>query len=168
MQVILKQDVPNLGYADEIVTVKNGYALNYLIPQGMAIMATPSNRKVLQENLKQRAFKLDKIRNNALEAAQKLQGLHVRIGAKASSSGKIYGSVNSIQSADALFTQHHIEVDRKRILIDGDSVKELGTYTAKINLHKEVKAEIQFEVFSEKMKRIHYTLTISKVRGSFF
>ena len=149
MEIILIQDVPKLGYADEIVTVKNGYALNYLIPQGMAIMATPTNRKILAENLKQRAFKQDKIKNIALEMAGKLQGLSVRIGAKASSSGKIFGSVNAIQIADAIKAQHQIEVDRKRILIDGDSVKELGTYTAKVSLHKEVQAEIQFEVFAE-------------------
>lgn len=149
MEVILLQDVPKLGYADEIVNVKNGYALNYLIPQGLAIMATPSNRKVLAENLRQRAFKLEKIKNQALEMAQKLEGLKVRIGAKASSTGKIFGSVNAIQIAEAIKDQHGIEVDRKRIVVDGDHVKELGTYTAIINLHKEVKAKIEFEVFAE-------------------
>lgn len=149
MEVILLQDVPKLGYADEIVNVKNGYALNYLIPQGLAIMATPSNRKVLAENLRQRAFKLEKIKNQALEMAQKLEGLKVRIGAKASSTGKVFGSVNAIQIAEAIKDQHGIEVDRKRIVVDGDHVKELGTYTATINLHKEVKAKIEFEVFAE-------------------
>lgn len=149
MEVILLQDVPKLGYADEIVNVKNGYALNYLIPQGLAIMATPSNRKVLAENLRQRAFKMEKIKNQALEMAQKLEGLKVRIGAKASSTGKIFGSVNAIQIAEAIKDQHGIEVDRKRIVVDGDHVKELGTYTATINLHKEVKAKIEFEVFAE-------------------
>jgi len=149
MEVILLQDVPKLGYADEIVNVKNGYALNYLIPQGLAIMATPSNRKILAENLRQRAFKLEKIKNQALEMAQKLDGLKVRIGAKASSSGKIFGSVNAIQIAEAIKEQHGLEVDRKRIMVDGENVKELGTYTATINLHKEVKAKIEFEVFAE-------------------
>ncbi|NLH52239.1 MAG: 50S ribosomal protein L9 [Bacteroidales bacterium] len=149
MEVILLQDVPKLGYADEIVNVKNGYALNYLIPQGLAIMATPSNRKVLAENLRQRAFKLEKIKNQALEMAQKLEGLKVRIGAKASSTGKIFGSVNAIQIAEAIKEQHGLEVDRKRIVVDGENVKELGTYTATINLHKEVKAKIEFEVFAE-------------------
>lgn len=149
MEVILLQDVPKLGYADEIVTVKNGYALNYLIPQGLAIMATPSNRKILAENLRQRAFKLEKIKNQALEMAQKLDGLKVRIGAKASSSGKIFGSVNAIQIAEAIKEQHGLEVDRKRIMVEGETVKELGTYTATINLHKEVKAKIEFEVFAE-------------------
>ncbi|MDK2910572.1 MAG: large subunit ribosomal protein [Bacteroidales bacterium] len=149
MEVILLQDVPKLGYADEIVNVKNGYALNYLIPQGLAIMATPSNRKVLAENLRQRAFKLEKIKNQALEMAQKLEGLKVRIGAKASSTGKIFGSVNAIQIAEAIKDQHGLEVDRKRIVVDGENVKELGTYTATINLHKEVKAKIEFEVFAE-------------------
>lgn len=149
MEVILLQDVPKLGYADEIVNVKNGYALNYLIPQGLAIMATPSNRKVLAENLRQRAFKLEKIKNQALEMAQKLEGLKIRIGAKASSTGKIFGSVNAIQIAEAIKDQHGIEVDRKRIVVDGEHVKELGTYTATINLHKEVKVKIEFEVFAE-------------------
>ncbi|MEW6136387.1 MAG: 50S ribosomal protein L9 [Bacteroidota bacterium] len=149
MEVILLQDVPKLGYADEIVNVKNGYALNYLIPQGLAIMATPSNRKVLAENLRQRAFKLEKIKNQALEMAQKLEGLKVRIGAKASSTGKVFGSVNAIQIAEAIKEQHGLEVDRKRIVVDGENVKELGTYTATINLHKEVKAKIEFEVFAE-------------------
>ncbi len=149
MEVILLQDVPKLGYADEIVNVKNGYALNYLIPKGLAIMATPSNRKVLAENLKQRAFKLEKIKNQALELAQKLEGLKVRIGAKASSTGKIYGSVNAVQIAQAIKEQHGLEVDRKRIMVDGENVKELGTYTATINLHKEVKAKVEFEVYAE-------------------
>ena len=149
MEVILIQDVPKLGYTDEIVNVKNGYALNYLIPKGYAIMANPSNRKVLAENLKQKAFKQEKVQNEALELAKKLDGLLIRVGAKASSSGKIYGSVNALQIAEVLKNQHHIEVDGKRILIDGDSIKELGTYTATINLHKDVKATIQFEVFAE-------------------
>ena len=149
MEVILIQDVPKLGYTDEIVNVKNGYALNYLIPKGYAIMANPSNRKVLAENLKQKAFKQEKVQNEALELAKKLDGLLIRVGAKASSRGKIYGSVNALQIAEVLKNQHHIEVDRKRILIDGDSIKELGTYTATINLHKDVKATIQFEVFAE-------------------
>ncbi|HAW59410.1 MAG TPA: 50S ribosomal protein L9 [Bacteroidales bacterium] len=149
MEVILIQDVPKLGYTDEIVNVKNGYALNYLIPKGYAIMATPSNRKVLAENLKQKAFKQERVKNEALELAKKLDGLLIRVGAKASSSGKIYGSVNALQIAEVLKNQHSIEVDRKRIFIDGDSIKELGTYTATINLQKEVKATIQFEVFAE-------------------
>ncbi|GAB6278847.1 MAG: 50S ribosomal protein L9 [Bacteroidetes bacterium 38_7] len=149
MEVILIQDVPKLGYTDEIVNVKNGYALNYLIPKGYAIMATPSNRKVLAENLKQKAFKQERVKNEALELAKKLDGLLIRVGAKASSSGKIYGSVNALQIAEVLKNQHSIEVDRKRIFIDGDSIKELGTYTATINLQKDVKATIQFEVFAE-------------------
>ena len=149
MEVILIQDVPKLGYTDEIVNVKNGYALNYLIPKGYAIVATPSNRKVLAENLKQKAFKQERVKNEALELAKKLDGLLIRVGAKASSSGKIYGSVNALQIAEVLKNQHSIEVDRKRIFIDGDSIKELGTYTATINLQKDVKATIQFEVFAE-------------------
>lgn len=149
MEVILLQDVQKLGYKDDVLKVKDGYANNYLIPQGYAIMATKTNLKIHAENMRQRAFKEDKIRNEASAIAQKLEGLSVRIGAKVGNTGKIFGSVNAIQIADALKEQHDIEIDRKRIVVDGDSVKEVGTYKAKINLHKEVKGEISFEVFAE-------------------
>ncbi len=149
MEVILLQDVQKLGYKDDVLKVKDGYANNYLIPQGYAIMATKTNLKIHAENMRQRAFKEDKIRNEASAIAQKLEGLSVRIGAKVGNTGKIFGSVNAIQIADALKEQHNIEIDRKRIVVDGDSVKEVGTYKAKINLHKEVKGEISFEVFAE-------------------
>ncbi len=149
MEVILKQDVANLGYKDDQVKVKNGYARNYLIPEGFAIMANETNKKIHAENLKQRAFKLEKIKNEAETMAKALENVVVKIGAKAGTSGKIYGSVNSIQIAEALKEQYNYEIDRKKITIDGESVKELGTYKAKINLHKEIKAEISFEVFGE-------------------
>jgi large subunit ribosomal protein L9 len=149
MEVILKQDVAHLGFANDIVTVKNGYANNYLIPEGLAIMANQTNRKILAENLRQRAFKEDKIRMEAEALAAKLEGIVLKIGAKASATGKIFGSVNSIQIAEAIKTQKDLDIDRRKIVVDGENVKELGTYKAKINLHKEVKIVIDFEVVAE-------------------
>lgn len=149
MEVILKQDIPSIGYIDEVVNVKPGYARNYLIPNGMATLATPSSKKVLAEKQKQQAFKADKIKKEAKDFAGKLENLSIRIGAKAAESGKIYGSVNTIQIAQAIKDQYGIDVDRKRIIMDQDHVKELGTYKAKVNLHKEVSVEISFEVFAE-------------------
>lgn len=149
MEIILMQDVAHLGYKDDIVTVKNGYANNYLIPQGMAVLATAGNKKVLAETLKQRAFKAEKIKQEAEAMASKLNGLTVRVAAKAGANGKIFGSVNAIQVADALKEQHNIDVDRKKIMIVGDNIKEIGAHTAKINLHREVKAEITLDVYAE-------------------
>ena len=149
MDVILKQDIQNLGYANDIVTVKNGYARNYLIPQGLAIVADKTSRKVHAENLKQKAYKESKLRNEAEALATKLEKVSLTIGAKAATTGKIFGSVNAIQIADALKEQFNYEVDRKRIKLDGDSIKELGSYEAVVNLHKEVKATVKFEVVAE-------------------
>ena len=139
----------NLGYKDDIVTVKDGYGNNFLIPQGYAMAATSSNKKIIAENLKQRAFKEEKIRTDAetiLASYSKIEGL--TIGAKAGENGKIFGSVNAIQIADAIKTQFEIEVDRKRIELS-DTVKNLGTYKAVISVYKELKAEITFEVVAE-------------------
>lgn len=147
--MILKQDVPNLGYAHEIITVKAGYARNYLIPKGLAIAATPSNRKVHTENMKQKAFKEQKIVKESEVLAKALQGVTVRIGAKAAETGKIYGSVNNIQISEALKSQFSYDIDRKKIVIDGESIKELGTYSADVLLYKGIKATIHFEVFAE-------------------
>jgi large subunit ribosomal protein L9 len=149
MDIILKKDVTNLGYANDVVTVKSGYARNYLIPQGFAIVANDKNKKILAENLKQKAFKEEKVRNEASDKAKLLNGLELKIGAKAASSGKIFGSVNDIQIADAIKDQHNYEVDRKTIKISGDAVKEVGTYKATITLYKDIKAEISFEVIAE-------------------
>ena len=149
MEVILKQDVLNLGYTNEKVNVKAGYARNYLIPQGIAILATESNKKVLAETLKQKAHKEAKIKNAAEDVSKSLKDLVVKIGAKAAESGKIFGSVNAIQIAQALKEQHNIEIDRKKIHVDHEHIKELGTYKAKIHLHKEVQVEITFKVFAE-------------------
>jgi len=148
MEVILKQDITNLGHKNDIVTVKNGYGRNYLIPNGMAVQATESAKKMHTENLKQRAHKEEKIKNEALEAAKKLEKVTLTIGAKASSTGKIFGSVNSIQIAEALKEKGY-EVDRKNINIPEDQIKEVGKYNAKIKLHKEVSVEIEFEVIAE-------------------
>ncbi|WP_262246342.1 50S ribosomal protein L9 [Parapedobacter soli] len=147
MEVILKQDIKKLGEKDDIVTVKPGYGRNYLIPQGYAELATPSAKKVLAENIRQAQFKQEKIKNDAVELASKLEGLKLTIGAKAGESGKIFGSVNSIQIADALKKQG-FEVDRRRITFEEDP-KLLGEYVANLNLHKEVKVQVPFEVVAE-------------------
>ena len=147
MQVILKEDVVNLGYKDDIVTVKDGYGRNFLIPMGKAVIASESAKKVLAENLKQRAHKLTKIKADAEELAAKLQGVSLTIGAKTSSTGTIFGSVTNIQVAEAL-AKAGFEIDRKIISIK-ESVKEVGQYKATLKLHKEVSVEIPFEVVSE-------------------
>ena len=147
MKVILKEDILNLGYKDDVVTVKSGYGRNYLIPQGKAVIATSSALKMLAEIIKQRAHKLGKIKNDAKELAAKLEGVSLTIGAKTSSTGKIFGSVNNIQIAEALEKAGY-EVDRKVIFIK-ESVKEVGAYKAILKLHKEVSVEIPFEVVAE-------------------
>ncbi|MBO5225457.1 MAG: 50S ribosomal protein L9 [Parabacteroides sp.] len=147
MQVILKEDVINLGYKDDIVTVKDGYGRNFLIPQGKAVIASESAKKVLAENLKQRAHKLAKIKEDAQALAAQLEGVSLTIGAKTSSTGTIFGSVTNIQVAESL-AKAGFEVDRKIIYIK-DSVKEVGNYKAIVKLHKEVSVEIPFEVVSE-------------------
>jgi len=149
MEVILKQDVPNVGYANDKINVKPGYARNYLIPQGLAILATETNKKILAENLKQRAFKAEKIKMSAEDLAKSLKNITVKIGAKAAESGRIFGSVNAIQIAQALKDQFNFEVDRKKIHVDQEHIKELGNYKAMINLHKEIQIEINFEVIAE-------------------
>ncbi|MGM9818999.1 MAG: 50S ribosomal protein L9 [Paludibacteraceae bacterium] len=147
MQVILKEDIHNLGYKDDIVTVKDGFGRNYLIPQGKAVIASESAKKVLAENLKQRAHKLAKIKAEAEELAAKIEGLVLTIGAKTSSTGTIFGSVNSIQVAEELAKQG-FSIDRKIIVIK-DAIKEVGTYKAVVKLHKEVSATVTLEVVSE-------------------
>ena len=147
MEVILKEDVQNFGFKDEIVVVKDGYGRNYLIPQKKAILATPSAKKVLAENLKQRAHKLAKIKAEAEELAAKLNELTVTIAAKASESGKIFGSITSIQVAEAI-EKAGLTVDRKAISVK-NAVKELGSFKAQVKLHKEVSAEVTVEVVAE-------------------
>lgn len=147
MQVILKEDVINLGYKDDIVTVKDGYGRNFLIPTGKAVIASESAKKVLAENMKQRAHKLAKIKEDAQALAAKMEGVSLTIGAKTSSTGTIFGSVTNIQVAEAL-AKAGFDVDRKIIYIK-EAVKEVGNYKATLKLHKEVAIEIPFEVVSE-------------------
>jgi large subunit ribosomal protein L9 len=148
MEIILLQDVARLGSKDDIVTIKDGYGRNFLIPQKLAVIATDSAKKVLAENIKQRAHKEAKLKDAALGIAEKLKALQLVIGAKTSSTGKIFGSVNTIMLAEAINAKG-FEIDRKQILISDDSIKEVGNFTAKIKLHKEVIIELGFEVVSE-------------------
>ncbi len=149
MEIILKQDVQNLGYTDDLVKVKDGYARNYLIPKGFAVLATPANKKMLAETLKQRAFKTEKIRKEAEFMAGKIDGLNLRIETKASEKGTIFGSVNTIAVANALKEQHNIEIDRKKVILKDEHIKELGNYTAQIQLHKEFRVTVNLEVVAE-------------------
>ena len=146
MEIILLTDIANLGHKDDIVDVKQGYGRNYLIPQGYAILATPSARKVVAENLRQRAHKEAKLKAEAEEIAAQLAEVKLTIGAKTSSTGKIFGSVNSIMISESLKEKGY-DIDRKKIMLK--DVKEIGTYTALIKLHREVKVDVEFEVVSE-------------------
>jgi len=148
MEIILLQDVARLGSKDDVVTIKDGYGRNFLIPQKMAVIATSSAKKVLAENIKQRAHKEAKLKDVALGVAEKLKAVQLVVGAKTSTTGKIFGSVNTIMLAEAINAKG-FEIDRKQILISDDSIKEVGNYTAKIKLHKEVIVELGFEVVSE-------------------
>lgn len=148
MKVILLQDVANLGNKDESVVVKDGYGRNYLIPQKLAILSTPSAAKILAENQKQRAHKEAKLKDQALKMADKLKLISITIGAKTSTTGKIFGSVNNIQVAEAL-KDKGFEVDRKQITIKEDSIKEIGTHMAKIKFHRDVVVDFEFEVIAE-------------------
>lgn len=147
MELILKEDVINLGYKNDIVTVKAGYGRNYLIPTGKAVIASPSAKKMLAEELKQRAHKLEKIKNDALALAARLEGVALEIATKVSANGTIYGSVSNMQIAEALAAKG-FEIDRKIIVLNA-SVKEVGNYTATVRLHKEVSVEIPFTVVAE-------------------
>jgi large subunit ribosomal protein L9 len=148
MEIILKQDIQKLGQRDEIVTVKDGYARNFLIPEGMAVQATASAKKMHQEILKQRAHKEDQLRDSALKMAENMKDVSLTIGAKTSTKGKIFGSVNTIQIAEAL-AEKGFEVDRRNITIKEDLIKEVGNYTASVRLHKDVKVEVPFEIIAE-------------------
>ncbi len=147
MEIILKEDVINVGYKGDIVKVKDGYGRNFLIPTKKAVLATDSAKKMLAEDLKQRAHKLERIKNEALELAEKLKDLTLTVGAKTSSTGKIFGAVGPIQIADA-FEKAGFVVDRKVIVLK-EPVKEIGSYKATLKLHKEVSLEVAFEVVAE-------------------
>ena len=148
MEIILLQDVHKLGQKDDLVHVKDGYGRNYLIPRGYAIAATSSAKKMHAENQKQRAHKEEKIRAEAQDLAAKMAGLSITVGAKTSTSGKIFGSVNTIQIAEAL-KEKGFEIDRKSISLPEDQIKEIGKYKAVIRLHREVKVEVDFEIVGE-------------------
>lgn len=146
MELILKEDVINLGYKDDIVKVKDGYGRNYLIPTGKAIIASESAKKVLAENLKQRAHKLAKIKADAEALAAKFEGVALTIATKVSATGAVYGSVGAIQIAEEL-AKLGLEIDRKIIFVA--AVKEIGSYEATVKLHKEVAVKVPFTVVAE-------------------
>lgn len=148
MKVILKKDVEKLGEANELVNVKDGYGRNYLIPQGLAVVATASAQKVMNETIKQRAHKEAKLKDEAEKLAKKIENATIEVGAKAGENGKIFGSVNTIQLADSL-KQLGVEVDRKNITIKDEPIKSLGRYQADVKLHKEVTQTIEFMVVEE-------------------
>jgi large subunit ribosomal protein L9 len=148
MEVILKHDVEHLGYTNDVVKVRDGYARNYLIPRGLAIIATDSARKQLNETLRQRSHKEAKIKAEAENAANTLAGKTITIGAKVGESGKIFGSVNTIMLADAIRALG-VEVDRKNIRLKGDAIKSLGKYEAEVVFHREVVRTFPFEVVAE-------------------
>ncbi len=148
MEIILKQDIEKLGHVDDIVNVKPGYARNYLIPKGYAILATKTAKKIHEENLKQRSHKEAKLREDAEAIAAKMEGLKIRVPAKTSSTGKIFGSVNTIMIASVL-EKEGFDIDRKNIVIKGAGVKEIGNYVASVKIYKNIKVDIDFEVYSE-------------------
>ena len=148
MELILKQDVENLGFKDDVVTVKNGYGRNFLIPTGHAVLATSSAKKVLAENLKQRAFKEKKEIEDATAIAEAIKGLEIKIASKTGQGDKLFGSVNNINLAEALAKEGH-EIDKKFISVTGGNVKRLGKYDASVRLHRSVSADIQFEVVAQ-------------------
>ncbi len=148
MELILKKDVEGLGFKDDIVTVKNGYGRNYLIPLGVAKLATPSAKKVLAENIRQRAFKEKKLIEDANTTAEALKALEIKIPAKVGSGEKLFGSVNNINLAEAL-EKEGFEIDKKYISVVGGNVKRIGRYNAVIRLHREVTADVEFEVIPQ-------------------
>lgn len=148
MEVILKQDIKNLGYKDDVVKVRDGYGRNFLIPKGYAIVANETNKKVLAETTKQRSHREEKIRTSAESTANALKDVVVKVGAKVGEKGKIFGSVTAIQIADALKKMGY-EVDRRNISINEESIKSVGTYTADVRLYKDITAKVNFEVVEE-------------------
>ena len=148
MELILKRDVENLGFTDDMVEVKNGYGRNYLIPQGFAVLATPSAKKVLSETLKQRAFKEKKAIEDAEKTAKKIAGLEIKISAKAGAGDKLFGSVSSADVADAL-AKEGIEIEKRYISVPGNTIKRLGQYEATVRLHREVIVQLPFEVIAQ-------------------
>ena len=149
MEIILKKDVEGVGFKDDIVTVKNGFGRNFLIPNGSAILATPSAKKVLAENIKQQAVKDKKVIDDANKLAKKINSLEIKIKAKVGEGVKLFGSVNNINVQKEL-AESGVEIDKKSIMISGNNIKQTGKYTAKIRLHREVIFDFPFEVVPEK------------------
>ena len=149
MELILKEDVQNLGFKDDVVKVKNGYGRNFLIPKGLAILATPSAKKVLEENLRQKAHKEKQIIEGANKIAEAVKELEIKIGAKVGAQDRLFGSVSNIDLAAALANEGH-EIDKKYISIKGGTIKRTGPYEAQIRLHREVIVDLPFEVVPEK------------------
>ncbi len=147
MEIILKEDLKGLGYKNDLVTVKPGFGRNYLIPRGIAILATDTNKKVVAENIKQASHKAEKLKKDASELADKLSKLSLEIGAKVGESGKIFGSITPLQISDALKNKG-FNIDRKKITLKGD-VKQAGAYEAIIDLHKDVRQAVVFTVVAE-------------------
>lgn len=148
MELILKEDVQNLGFKDDVVTVKNGYGRNFLIPNGKAILATPSAKKVREENLRQKAHKEKKVIDEAEKTAESLKALEIKIPAKVGAADKLFGSVTNMDLATALSKEGH-DIDKKYIMIKGGAIKRAGPYEAEIRLHREVIVEFPFEVIPE-------------------
>ncbi len=148
MELILKRDVENLGFADDVVEVKNGYGRNYLIPQGFAVLATPSAKKVLSETLKQRAFKEKKEIEDAQKVAKKLEGFEIKISAKVGTGDKLFGSVSNADVAEAI-AKEGVEIEKKFITVPGGTIKRLGQYEASVRLHREVIASVPFEIVAQ-------------------
>ncbi len=149
MKIILKENIEHVGFKDEVVEVKNGFARNFLIPKGMASLATPSAIKVLEENLRQGAVKNQKVKDEAQKTADALNELVIKVSVKAGEKGKIFGSVNTIQLAESVEKAGH-KIDRKYIKIKGEAIKSLGSYEATARLHKDVSATIKFDVVASK------------------
>ncbi|MBC8319226.1 MAG: 50S ribosomal protein L9 [Bacteroidetes bacterium] len=149
MEVILKQDINGIGYKNDLITVKDGFGRNYLIPKGLALIATESSKKALVELKKQQAYKEDKIVNEASAIAELLKDLELTIGVKAGTSGKIFGSVNTIMVANAIKEAKDLDIDRKKIHFDEEHIKDTGKYTATIKLYKEIKVDINLNVIAE-------------------
>ena len=148
MEIILKKDVENLGFTDDIVTVKNGYGRNFLIPQGLAVLATTSAKKVLAETLKQRAFKEEKLIKDATVIADAIKELEIKITAKTADSSKLFGSINNADVAEAIATAGYV-VDKKFIKVEGGNIKRIGKYNATIRLHRSVVIELPIDIIAE-------------------
>jgi large subunit ribosomal protein L9 len=149
MEIILTQDITGVGYKNDLVKVKNGFGRNYLIPKGLAVIATKSSKKALAELKKQQSFKYEKIKKEAEAMAEILKGIELTIGVKAGSTGKIFGSVNNIMVANAILEQKNLEIDRKIVELKEDHIKDVGKYKAKVKLHKDVVVEIDLDVVAE-------------------